>query len=337
MKFIKTEAPVLSPSADIKWASGAVFNPAAWFDNGQIHLLFRSIPKGYKSKQLENNNIGEPDTGFDDNYVSYIGYASSEDGINFKWRKEPFITPTESFNKFGAEDPRISKIDDLFLITYTALSHPAFGKIDGVRIGLASTKDFKTIDNHGIVGPANHSDKDAVIFPRRIQGKIVMLHRIVPNIQLIAFDDLEQLFNSSQKVWEKHLNILGEYVVMRPMFEWESKKIGAGPTPIETEEGWLLIYHGVDDNHVYRMGVALLDLDNPQIVIARAPVPVLEPELGFEVYGDVPNVVFPEGAIIMNGNLHIYYGAADSNIGHAQIEMKELLTWLLEFKKLQVS
>lgn len=336
MKLIKTKAPVLSPREDIKWASGAVFNPGAWFEDGQVHLLFRSIPKGYKTQKLEDRNPGEPDMGFDDNYVSYIGYASSKDGVNFEWRKEPFIAPGEDFNKFGAEDPRISKIDDNFLITYTALSRPAFDKIDGVRIGLASTKDFKTIDEHGIVGPPNHRDKDAVIFPRRINGKIIMLHRIVPDIQLIAFDSLDQLFNPPKSLWENHLNNLEDYVVMRSKFDWEGKKIGAGPTPIETDEGWLLIYHGVDENHVYRMGVALLDLDNPQKVIVRAPVPVLEPELDFELYGDVPNVVFPEGAVVIDGTLHVYYGAADLKIGHAQINMKKLLTWLLEFKKSQV-
>jgi predicted GH43/DUF377 family glycosyl hydrolase len=333
MKFIKTQTPVLSPREDIDWASGAVFNPGAWYENGKVHLLFRSIPKGYERQKIENPNSGEPDTGFDNNYVSYIGYATSTDGLTFDWQKTPFISPKEDFNKFGAEDPRISKIDDEYLVTYTALSRPAFDEIDGVRIGLASTDDFQSINKHGIVGPPNHRDKDAVIFPRRINGKIMMLHRIVPDIQLIEFNDLDELHTPPAHLWEHHLDNLEEHVVMSSEFDWEQKKVGAGPTPIETEEGWLLIYHGVDENYVYRMGIALLDLDNPRKIIARPPAPVLEPELEFELHGDVPNVVFPEGAVIIDGVLHVYYGAADFAIGHAQVAMDELMSWLLKYKK----
>jgi predicted GH43/DUF377 family glycosyl hydrolase len=115
---------------------------------------------------------------------------------------------------------------------------------------------------------------------------------------------------------------------MRPEAEWESKKIGAGPTPIETDDGWLLIYHGVDDNHVYRAGLALLDLDDPSKVIARTPHPVLEPESDFERFGDVNNVVFPEGAVVLGDTLHVYYGAADRVIGHAAAPMSAVLALL---------
>lgn len=337
MKLNKTKVPVLSPREDISWASGAVFNPGAWYEDGRVHLLFRAIPKGYKSIKLNNPDPGEPEMGFDDSYISYIGYASSKDGVNFTWRDVPFIAPGNDINKFGAEDPRISKIDDDFLITYTALSRPAFDKIDGVRIGMATTKDFKTIQKHGIVGPPKLRDKDAVIFPKRINGKIVMLHRIVPDIQMIAFDNLDQFYKPPAKMWKHHLENIGKHVVLRPKFSWEGKKIGAGPTPIETEEGWLLIYHGVDENHVYRMGVALLDLENPKKVIARAPVPVLEPELDFERNGDVPNVVFPEGAVVIDGTLHVYYGAADLVIGHAKVELNELMEWLLSFREVKTN
>jgi predicted GH43/DUF377 family glycosyl hydrolase len=332
MKLVKTKKPVLKPRNDIDWANGAVFNPGAWYEDGKVHLLFRSIPNGYKTQKLDDPDPGEPEMGFDNNYISYIGYASSSDGINFDWRKEPFIGPGTSFNKFGAEDARISKIDDDFLITYTALSRPAFDKIDGVRIGLAATKDFKNIHKHGIVGPPSVRDKDAVIFPRRINGKIVMLHRIVPDIQMVSFDDLDTLYDPPAELWEDHLKNLEEHVVMRPEFDWEIKKIGAGPTPIETPEGWLFIYHGVDDNHVYRMGAALLDLNDPSKIIAKSPTPLLEPEFDFEKEGDVPNVVFPEGAVVIGDILHVYYGAADSVIGHAKIPLQDLVDWLLKNK-----
>jgi beta-1,2-mannobiose phosphorylase / 1,2-beta-oligomannan phosphorylase len=331
MKLMKSKVPVLSPREDLKWASGAVFNPGAWYDNGTVHMLFRCIAKGYKSIELKNSQPGEPDTGFDDTYVSTIGYASGSDGVHFTWNDKPFIGPDEPFNIFGAEDPRISKIDDMYLITYTALHRPAFDPVDGVRIALATTRDFRTIESNTLVGPP-HRDKDAVIFPERINGKIVMLHRIVPDIQIMYFDSLEQLIHPPAGLWDEHMRSLDNHVVLSSEFEWEEKKVGAGPTPVKTAAGWLLIYHGVDRNHVYRMGVALLDHEDPRIVIARANVPVLEPELEFELHGDVPNVVFPEGAVVIDGILHVYYGAADLVVGHAKIPLDDLLEWLLNFK-----
>ncbi len=332
MLFKKTKTPLLAPRKDIEWASGAVFNPGAFYDGELVHLLFRAVPKGYKRVKLKNPQPGEPETGFDDKYISYIGYASSVDGIHFDWQKDPFIGTDDWFNKFGSEDPRISKLDGQYLITYTALQRHAFDEVNGVRIGLAITYDFKTIEKNGIAGPVDLRDKDAVIFPKRINGKIAMLHRVVPNIQIIYLDSIQEFHNPEEGFWEKHLENLEDHTVMRPEFEWENLKIGAGPTPIETDEGWLLIYRGVDSNHVYRMGMALLDLENPEKVIAKSPVPLLEPELDFELFGDVNNVVFPEGAVVIQETLHVYYGAADSVIGHAQAPLKEVLDWMLQNK-----
>ena len=330
MMFKKTKKPLLTPRVDIEWASGAVFNPGAFYDGDLVHLLFRAIPKGYKREKLLNPGNGEPDFGFDEKYISYIGYASSKDGVHFEWREKPFIGTEEWFNKFGSEDPRISKLDGQYLITYTALQRHAFDENNGVRIALAVTRDFKTIEKNGIAGPADLRDKDAVIFPKRINGKIAMLHRVVPNIQIIYFDSIEEFHHPQNGTWEKHLENLDEHTVMRPEFEWEELKIGAGSTPIETNKGWLLIYHGVNKKHVYRMGIALLDLNDPSKVIAKSPIPLLEPELDFELYGDVPNVVFPEGAVIIGDILHVYYGAADSVIGHAQASLAKVLEWLLK-------
>ena len=324
--FVRSPAPILTPRSDIPWASSAVFNPGAWYEEGIVHLLFRAIPSGYQRIPLEAPKPGEPTSGFD-NYISYLGYASSTDGVSFMWRETPFIAPDAPFDCYGAEDARISKIDDTFLITYTALGQPAFGEADGVRISLASTQDFCHVTKHGVVGPPVR-DKDAVIFPRRIGGRIAMLHRITPDIQLIYFDDLEQLCKPPPALWQAHLDALDQHVIMRPCEGWEAKKIGAGPTPIETEAGWLLIYHGVDDAHVYRAGLALLDLDDPCRVIARSPAPILEPTTDYELHGDVANVVFPEGAVVIDGVLHLYYGAADQVIGHATAPLADLLALL---------
>jgi len=326
--FNKLRDPILTPRADVAWANGAVFNPGAWRDpGGPVHLLFRAIASGYQRITMEVPEAHGFSDGFDDAYVSSIGYASSEDGIQFQWRDEPFINPDSDFDRFGAEDPRISKLDDTFLITYTGLASPAFGPADGVRIALATTTDFRTVEKHGVVGPLAR-DKDAVIFPRRIGSRIAMLHRVVPNIQIVFFDDLERLIHPPPDFWPRHLARIDDHVIMRPELAWERNKIGAGPTPIETDEGWLIIYHGVDDDLVYRAGIALLDLDDPRRVIAKHPDPVLEPELEFECVGDVNQVVFPEGAVVIDGVLHVYYGAADKVVGLATAPLADLLDLL---------
>ena len=324
--FTKSATPLLGPDGSLPWANGAVFNPAAWFDGKTVHMLFRAVPNGYRRIQLDHAAGGEPDVGFD-NYVSYIGYASSRDGLHFDIRPEPFISPDTDIDRFGAEDPRISAVNGRYLITYSALESGAYDPDCRVRIGLATTTDFQHVDKHGVIGP-DERDKDAVIFPRLIGGRVAMLHRIVPDIQLIYFDDLDELAAPPARLWIEHMKNLDQHVIMRPEAEWESKKIGAGPTPIETDDGWLLIYHGVDDNHVYRAGLALLDLDDPSKVIARTPHPVLEPESDFERFGDVNNVVFPEGAVVIDDRLHVYYGAADRVIGHASAPMSAVLALL---------
>ena len=322
--FKRHNRPVLQPREDIPWASGAVFNPGVWYEDGLVHLAYRAVPSGYTTVMVVEEGDEEPRRGFID-YISSIGYAKSTDGTHFDWETEPLISPGESFDQFGAEDPRISKIGDRYLITYTALSQPAFGgPEDGVRIGLASTRDFKTVTRHGVVGPGLR-DKDAVIFPATFDGRVAMLHRIFPDIQIAWFDSIDQLCNPPADYWSKYLAHLDDYVVMRPEHPWEAKKIGMGPTPIETADGWLLIYHGVDQKHVYRMGLALLDLEDPLRVIARTKHPVLEPEADYELFGDVDNVVFPEGAAVIDGVLHVYYGAADKVIGLATAKLTDVL------------
>ncbi len=321
--FQRSPVPILQADPALPWASGAVFNPGAWYDGEVVHLLFRAIPVGYRRIETPDGGPFEGGFGFD-TYVSAIGHATSRDGVRFTVEPHPFLLPDSSFDCYGAEDARIACLDGTYYVTYTALRHPAFGHQDGVNIGLASTRDFKTVHKHGAIGPGAR-DKDAVIFPQRIGGRVAMLHRIVPDIQIAYFADEEQLKNPGARYWQEHLNHLDEHVVMRPEAVWEGKKIGAGPTPIETPEGWLLLYHGADRDHVYHAGLALLDLDNPQRVIARTLNPVMSPELPFEREGDVPNVVFPQGAVVMGGTLHVYYGAADKVVGHAHAPLADVV------------
>ena len=319
--------PILAADPARKWESGAVFNCGATLgQDGLIYLLYRAVPAGYTRL---------PDRPGYDDYVSSIGCAVSEDGVHFTRFDEPVIRPQENYDTFGCEDPRVTGLElngeFLYLVTYTALSAPAFSGLGG-RVALASTKDFRTFHKYGVVIP-NLNDKDAVIFPELIRGRIAMLHRVMPNIQIVYFEDLEQLIHPDEDWWRKYEASLEEFTILRPKFEWEAEKIGAGAPPIRTEAGWLLIYHGVDANHVYRVGAALLDLEKPSRVIARTPEPILEPEEEYERVGDVDNVVFPQGAVVKNGTLHVYYGAADKVCCLSTVNLDDLVTFVLGFRE----
>ncbi len=307
---LRRYGPVLEPKGDI----GAIFNCGATEHNGNIYLLPRVVKKGYTKKKSG--------PGYD-NYISEIWLAESKDGRNFKLSKGPIIKADKDYDIYGCEDPRITKLDDEYLITYTTLLGPAFS--GGTRVGLASTKDLSMFEKHGIIGP-DVDNKDVVIFPEKINGKITVLHRIKPDIQIQHFDSVEQLKrNYDNTFWEEYMKNLDKHVILRSKYEWEARHIGPGVPPIKTDKGWLLLYHAVDKNLVYRMGAALLDLDNPSKVIARSPTPILEPEMEYERVGDIPNVVFPEGAIVKEGELFVYYGAADKICSLATCNLGELI------------
>ena len=324
MKLVRyAHNPILEANSEREWESGAVFNCGATVgQDGSIYLLYRAIPQGYTRK---------PDGAGYEKYVSSIGCAVGEDGYHFTRFAHPVIEPLEEYERFGCEDPRITRLEIdggvLYLITYTALSTPAFSGA-GNRVALASTEDLRTFHKHGVVIP-DLKDKDAVIFPELVGGRIAMLHRVTPNIQIVYFESLEQLLNPKRNFWNVYRASLEEFTVMRPKYGWEAKKVGAGPPPIRTDAGWLLIYHGVDANHIYRAGAALLDLADPSRVIARSPHPILEPEGEYERIGDVPNVVFPEGAVIIGDELLVFYGGADKVCCAASVRLDELVNYLL--------
>ncbi len=313
------ENPVLTPNPNQHWEAGAVFNCGVTEGpDGRIYMLYRAISADYAPNPEGYGYI---------NYISNIGLAISEDGVHFQRLPEPVIRPDTPEDRWGCEDPRITRLDvdgePTWWVTYTALSAPAFsGK--GDRVGVASTHDLHTYTKHGVLIP-DVQDKDAVIFPELIGGQVVLLHRVEPNIQIAFLPGVEALTSPDWDFWREHLANIEAHTVLQPEFPWEAKKIGAGPPPVKTEEGWLLIYHGVSPDKVYRAGVALLDLDNPQRVIARLPEPILEPEAPYEREGDIPNVVFPTGAVVRGEELYVYYGAADKVCALASIPLKDLL------------
>ncbi len=304
MELKRVGRELLRPIPENAWESRAVFNPAAIREGDYVHLLYRAV---------EGENF------------STVGYAKlNKNGDVLERSNEPVLKREFDWEKQGVEDPRVTKLGDTYYILYSAYD----GK--NVRICLAVTKDFRTYTKKGIVGP-NAFDKDAMLFPEEVNGKIVFMHRIEPNIQLAYFDSIEHFMDPGKNFWKNHLEELDKHTIMTPQYEWESEKVGGGAPPVKTRDGWIIIYHGVDRNLVYRAGAALLDLNNPSKLIARIPYPILEPERKFEKIGDVHNVVFPEGTVVFDDVLYIYYGGADSVTCLAKVGIDELLTELKKY------
>lgn len=290
--------PILKPNKDHNWESKAVFNTAAIYKDGLIHLLYRA----------SNNVFGfdkeKPDQ--EKKFVSSIGYAVSEDGIVFNRMIEPVFRGEKIQEEWGVEDPRISKIADTYYMLYTGFGGRSW--LD-YRICLATSPNLISWERQGVV--LDEVNKDAAIFPEKINGKFVLLHRRMPDIWLS--------FSENLKDWTDHQKL------MSPRENsWEENKIGIAGVPIKTKQGWLLIYHGVDNDHVYRLGLALLDLNDLSRVLYRQKAPVLEPELEWERDGLVPNVVFSCGAVELEEDIYVYYGGADTVIGAASLAKKDL-------------
>jgi len=220
----------------------------------------------------------------------------SADGLS--WELEPEPIPLDDF--VYAYDPRVTWIDDRFYVTWCNWFH-------GPTIGVAWTTDFRTF--HQLENAFLPFNRNGVLFPRRIGGRYAMLSRPSDDGHT-PFGDVFYSESPDLCFWGRHRHVLGTVPN-----SWQSTKVGAGPVPIETPDGWLLIHHGVltsCNGFVYAAGVALLDLDEPWRVIARAAPHVLAPELPYECVGDVPNVVFPCAALREGNRLAIYYGAADT-------------------------
>lgn len=291
--------PILSPTAN-KWENDSVFNTAATLISDEVHLIYRALG--------------------DDN-VSRFGYARSANGFDIVERSsEPIYESIgDELEKFGVEDPRITDISGTRFIVYTGASaypcsesRPLGAKLIPwrTRVGLLSTTDFRSYKKYGCILP-DMDNKDVVLFPERINGKYVMLHRIFPNMWIAYSDDLIS--------WHDHKLLMR----VQPA-AWDCNRIGAGAQPIKTEHGWLNFYHGVDHKRVYRLGILLLDLDDPSKIIGRSIDPILSPEMDYERIGLVPNVVFTCGAVEKGGRYFVYYGGADKVIGVATMPVDNL-------------
>jgi predicted GH43/DUF377 family glycosyl hydrolase len=240
----------------------------------------------------------------------------SRDGRSIDPANGAAFQPANEYEEFGVEDPRITRIGDVFYFTYVAVSR------HGAATALASTKDFRTFERHGIIFcPEN---KDVVLFPEKIGGNYVALHRpngasqfTKPEMWLATSDNLAR--------WGGHQHFLGGSAA------WDIGRIGAGTPPIRTPEGWLEIYHGnskqQEDKGVgaYSGGVLLLDLEKPQRILGAAGQ-IFVPETNYEREGFVPNVVFPTGIVQQGENVLVYYGAADTSTAVVEFSLPEMLS-----------
>ena len=235
---------------------------------------------------------------------SILGKAVSSDGYHFEVDKTPFMVPSlqgifKEYEAYGVEDPRIVFMDGEYLITYSAYSR------HGVRIGLAKTKDFKSIKRFSLITESDY--RNVVIFPEKFGGLFARLDR--PHSEISPWS-IWISYSPDLKYWGDSL------LIMRPMqYHWDEMKIGPGAPPILTPRGWLHIYHGVFptmDGCVYRLGAALHQLNDPSKVIAVGDDWILQPEEEYEITGYVHNVVFCCGAVPEeDGSVKIYWGGAD--------------------------
>jgi len=249
---------------------------------------------------------------------SIIGLARSVDGYRFTADPKPFLTPAQEgafaeYEEFGVEDPRVTKIDDEYLITYSAYSR------NGVRIALARTTDFLQLERVSLITQADY--RNTVIFPEKFNGLYARLDR--PHSEISAW--------SIWITYSPDLVFWGESkLVMKPEpYHWDEMKIGPGAPPIKTSQGWLSIYHGVFetmDGAVYRLGVALHDLSDPSRVIGVGDSWILQPEASWEITGYVHNVVFTCGAVAEpDGTVKLYWGGADSVMCAGEANLTDLV------------
>ena len=339
---VKKEGIVLSKTNAVFEEEG-VLNPAVCQVNNTVHMFYRAVRKGNHSS---------------------IGYCRFEGPLTLVHRNDaPLIYAQSDYEKHGVEDPRICNIEGVYYLTYTAY--------DGINAfgALATSTDLVHFDKKGLISPVigyakfkylaeskDHLhekymrynerenlekidniplylwDKDLVFFPKRINGKLTFFHRIRPDIQIVAVNEISDL---TPGFWEDYFIHLQGNIALVPKYEHESSYIGAGCPPIETESGWLVIYHGVADTtegYVYSACAAMLSLDDPCKEIARLPYPLFTPEYEWELKGYVNNVCFPTGTALFDGMLYIYYGAADECIACATVNLADLEKELMNYK-----
>ena len=295
--------PILLPDPTSAWECYNVFNPSVIHHKGLFHMHYRA-------------------QGLD--WVSRIGYAVSEDGVHWNRMREPILSPIDGSDSRGVEDPRVTEINGLFYMCYTAYGSEYRGDGEPTHAGggilpmIAVSDNLITWRRLGSI-VSGEDNKDHVLFPRKINGRYAAFHRRFPEVWLAYSDDLVTWPESD----------------MRPIYGprqdngWDNTSVGSNGLPIETEEGWLQLYHGYDEDRIYRLSACLLDLDDPTRVIARPNEPILEPQEMWEIRGDIDHVVFSCANPVVEGTLFVYYGGGDHVIGLATCQLEDLLQFVV--------
>jgi predicted GH43/DUF377 family glycosyl hydrolase len=333
---VQRAGKILAPT-NLSFETKAVLNPGIYQEGNNVHMVYRAV---------------------DNEGVSSLGYARLEGPVTVavRWDK-PFLYPKLKAEKCGIEDPRLTKIGDTIYMTYVV--HDGKNAISAFSSG---NDLFSLTRGHTISPKIPYKEagkifafsklkddyyffqsfyqeyggknvliwhKDCILFPEKINNSFLMLHRILPDIQLLKFEDLSEL--KDKYFWVFNLMNLSKNVLLEGEHGFESRHVGGGCPPIKTEAGWLIIYHSAQEfnnKRVYYACAALLDLNDPLKVIARLPYPLISPQADYELTGSVNNVVFPTGTAQFGEDLYIYYGAADSYIAAASVNIKELIAEL---------
>src|SRR3989344_3675779 len=308
--------PILSPNPQNAWEGKAAFNPCPVEYLDKTYLLYRAESSDQK---IGGKNFP----------LSTIGICESSDRVSFENRRQ-FIKNEFSWEKYGCEDPRVTKIDDKFYIFYTALSKYPPDK-ESIRIGLAISKDLKKIEEKHLVTPFNA--KAMNIFPKKINGNFVGILTadtdVLPSkIGIAYFKSEDQIWD--ERYWQNWYRKIDHYVL--PLLRSTDDQVEVGAVPIETEKGWLLIFSYIKNylssEKIFGIEIVLLDLDNPLKIIGKIEEAFMVPEKDYELKGNVPNIIFPSGAIINNNEVGIYYGACDTSCCLATFSLKEVLSSL---------
>ncbi len=313
-----SQSPLLLPDPASAWECYNVFNPSVIHHNGLFHMHYRAQGQ---------------------DWVSRIGYAVSRDGIRWNRLRDPVLEPSDGSDSRGIEDPRVVALDGAFYMTYTAYGRDYHGEGAPTHLGggiLPMIARSENLIHWERIGPlvVGEDNKDHVLFPRRIRGRYAALHRRWPHVWIAYSEDL--------RTWPQEwmLPIYGP----RADNWWDATSVGSNGIPIETEEGWLCLNHaytveeaprqgslmqGGPPRRVYRLGVILLDLEEPTKVLARPSEPIFWPEEIWELRGDVPNVVFNNASPVVDGTVYAYYGGGDHVIGLATCRLADLLEYAL--------
>lgn len=309
--------PVLVPSHEHYFEAFATFNLSPIKQGRTLCGLYRAMSL--------------PDSLQTPSQISVIGRAESRDGTHFE-KRTAFITPAELWEKFGCEDPRVTFFEGTYYTFYTALSEYPFAA-SGIKVAVALSRDLKKVHERHLVTPFNA--KAMALFPERINGKITAIftaHTDSPpaKISIVQCDKIEELW--SPAFWENwHKNIDAQTIDPRRT-AYDHAEVGA--VPIKTKYGWLLVYSHIQNyfpspegfERVFGIEALLLDLNDPRKIIGRTKGPLLAPEEPYELAGYVPNVIFPSGAIVEKDTLTIYYGAADTTVCKARVNLSDLVS-----------